>query len=161
MPILKSSPLVPLSEFDLDKVTVDRDGIIKVNPHRHEMLLLDGICLVNPDYAVGFADISNEDFWVRGHFPDRPLMPGVLMCEAAAQLSAYFAKTTGLAENGTVGLGGLDKVRFRGPVVPGDRLVLMLKKGRVRKNVMFSADFQGFVKENLVVDGVIKGVVLN
>jgi len=134
---------------------------MEVNPHRHEMMLLDGICMVTEDYAVGFADITEEDFWVRGHFPDMPLMPGVLMCEAAAQLSAYFAKTTGLAVTGTVGLGGLDSVRFRGPVVPGDRLVLMLKKGRVRTNVMFSADFQGFVKENLVVQGVIKGVVLN
>lgn len=134
---------------------------MKVNPHRHELMLLDGICMVTEDCAVGFADITEEDFWVRGHFPERPLMPGVLMCEAAAQLSAYFAKTTGLAEIGTVGLGGLDSVRFRGPVVPGDRLVLMLKKGRVRKNVMFSADFQGYVKDNMVVEGVIKGVVLN
>lgn len=134
---------------------------MKVNPHRHELMLLDGICLINENQAVGYADITEEDFWVRGHFPERPLMPGVLMCEAAAQLSAYFAKTTGLATSGTVGLGGLDKVRFRGPVVPGDRLVLMLKKGRVRTNVMFSADFQCYVKENLVVEGVIKGVVLH
>jgi 3-hydroxymyristoyl/3-hydroxydecanoyl-(acyl carrier protein) dehydratase len=156
---LKSS-LVDPSEFDLNKVIVDRDGIMKVNPHRHELMLLDGICLLTDDYAVGFADISEEDFWVRGHFPDRPLMPGVLMCEAAAQLSAYYAKKAKLAEAGTVGLGGLDSIKFRGPVVPGDRLVLMLKRGRVRKNVMFTADFQGFVNDTLVVDGVIKGVVL-
>ena len=155
------SALVDPSLFDLEKVLVDREGIMEVNPHRHELMLLDGICLFNDDYAVGFADISEEDFWVRGHFPDRPLMPGVLMCEAAAQLSAYFAKKAKLAETGTVGLGGLDKIKFRGPVVPGDRLVLMLKRGRVRQNVMFTAEFQCFVKDTLVVDGVIKGVVLN
>lgn len=157
---MKSS-LVDPSEFDLEKVIVDRDGIMEVNPHRHELMLLDGICLQTDEYAVGFADITDNDFWVRGHFPDRPLMPGVLMCEAAAQLSAYYAKKAKLAETGTVGLGGLDSVKFRGPVVPGDRLVLMLKRGRVRQNVMFTAEFQGFVKETLVVDGVIKGVVLN
>ena len=60
-----------------------------------------------------------------------------------------------------MGLGGLDNIKFRGPVVPGDRLVVMLKRGRVRHNVMFTAEFQGFVKDNLVVDGIIKGVVLN
>lgn len=157
---MKSS-LVDSKLFDLNKVIIDRDGIMEVNPHRHEMMLLDGICYLTDDYAVGFADITEEDFWVRGHFPDRPLMPGVLMCEAAAQLSSYYAKKARLAESGTVGLGALDSIKFRGPVVPGDRLVLMLKRGRVRKNVMFTADFQGFVNDTLVVDGVIKGVVLN
>lgn len=153
--------LVDASLFDLDVVTIDREGIMEVNPHRHEMMLLDGICLITDEYAVGFSDISEDDFWVRGHFPDRPLMPGVLMCEAAAQLSAFYAKEAKLAETGTVGLGGLDSVKLRGPVVPGDRLVLMLKRGRVRKNVMFTAEFQGFVNDTLVIDGVIKGVVLN
>ena len=155
------SALIDSSQFDLDKVIIDRDAIMETNPHRHEMMLLDGICLLTDEYAVGYADITEEDFWVRGHFPDRPLMPGVLMCEAAAQLSAYYAKKAKLAETGTVGLGGLDSIKFRGPVVPGDRLVLMLKRGRVRHNVMFTAEFQGFVKDTLVVDGVIKGVVLN
>ena len=87
-------------------------------------------------------------------------MPGVLICESAAQLSSYFAIKTGLVSNGVVGLGGLEEIRFRGPVVPGDRLVLMLKKGRSRPNAMFKADFQGYVNEKLVVDGTIKGVAL-
>ncbi len=158
---MKKASLVDQSEYDLDKVIIDRDAIMETNPHRHEMMLLDGICLLTDEYAVGFADITEEDFWVRGHFPGRPLMPGVLMCEAAAQLSAYYAKKAKLAEKGTVGLGGLDSIKFRGPVVPGDRLVLMLKRGRVRHNVMFTAEFQCFVEDTLVVDGVIKGVVLN
>lgn len=87
-------------------------------------------------------------------------MPGVLICESAAQLSSYFAIKTGLVTEGMVGLGGLTDVRFRNPVVPGDRLVLMLKKGKSRVNAMFNADFQGFVNETLVVDGTIKGVAL-
>ncbi len=137
-----------------------RDEILKVNPHRFEMQLLDAVLLMDDSRAVGYLDVSEEMFWIRGHFPERPLMPGVLICESAAQLSSYFAIKTGLVSNGVVGLGGLEEIRFRGPVVPGDRLVLMLKKGRFRPNAMFKADFQGYVNEKLVVDGTIKGVAL-
>lgn len=124
------------------------------------MLLVDGVLHLDDDCAVGFLDVLPDAFWVRGHFPERPLMPGVLICESAAQLSSYFAIKTGLVTEGMVGLGGLTDVRFRNPVVPGDRLVLMLKKGKSRVNAMFNADFQGFVNETLVVDGTIKGVAL-
>ena len=57
---------------------------------------------------------------------------------------------------GYVGLGGLESIRFRVPVVPGDRLTVMLRKGKVRRNVIFTAEFQAFVGETLVADGVIK-----
>lgn len=151
---------VDFTEFDEDKVLVSKEGICEVNPHRFELQLLDGILYIDDDRAVGFKDITDDAFWVRGHFPDRPLMPGVLICECAAQLSSYYAHTTKLVDNGYVGLGGLESVRFRGPVVPGDRLIVMLKKGRARRNAMFSAFFQGFVNKTLIVDGVIKGVAL-
>lgn len=151
---------VPFSRFSYDNVLVDKEGIRAVNPHRFEMMLLDGVLLIEDDHAVGYLDVVEDAFWVRGHFPDRPLMPGVLICESAAQLSSYFAIKTGLVSDGVVGLGGLTDVRFRGPVVPGDRLTLMLKKGKARVNAMFNADFQGFVDQTLVVDGTIKGVAL-
>jgi 3-hydroxyacyl-[acyl-carrier-protein] dehydratase len=154
-------PLVSFTDFDPNNVIVDRDGIAAVNPHRHELALLDGILSSTEDSAVGFIDIAPDMFWVRGHFPNRPLMPGVLMCECAAQLSSYFAVSTGMVDkNYVVGLGGLDNIRFRGPVVPGDRLLLMLKRGKVRKNRMFTADFQAYVEQNLVAEGSIRGVAL-
>jgi len=152
--------LVDYSKFAENKVVADLDEIAEINPHRFEMRLLDGVLYIDEQYAVGFRDISADEFWVRGHFPDRPLMPGVLICECAAQLSSYFAIKSKLVDNGYVGLGGLEKVRFRGPVVPGDRLIVMLKRGKVRRNQMFTADFQGFVDQTLIVDGVIKGVAL-
>ncbi len=151
---------VDFSEFDENKILVTKDQICEVNPHRFELMLLDGILFIDDERAVGFKDISDDAFWVRGHFPERPLMPGVLICECAAQLSSYYALKTKLVDNGYVGLGGLESVKFRGPVVPGDRLIVMLKKGRARRNAMFAASFQGFVDGNLVIDGIIKGVAL-
>jgi 3-hydroxyacyl-[acyl-carrier-protein] dehydratase len=153
-------PIVEFSKFDTDQLIVDREGILAVNPHRFEMMLLDGVLYVDEDRAVGFKDVTDQEFWVRGHFPERPIMPGVLICESAAQLSAYFASTKRLLDSGVVGLGGLESVRFRAPVVPGDKLILMLRRGRVRKNVMFMTEFQAFVNETLVADGLVKGVAL-
>ena len=157
---MAKDPLIAFSDFDHDKVLITRDEIGELNPHRFELMLLDGILFLNDDFAVGFKDLTEDSFWVRGHFPGRPLMPGVLICECAAQLSSYFALKTEMVDNGYVGLGGLESIRFRGPVVPGDRLTVMLKKGKVRRNAMFTAEFQGYVDQTLVVDGVIKGVAL-
>ena len=153
-------PFVDFSDFDQEKVLVDRDAICTVNPHRYEMVLLDGIFHLDEMTAVGFKDVTEDEFWVRGHFPDRPLMPGVLICECAAQLSSYFALTTKMVDTGYVGLGGLENIRFRGPVAVGDRLIVMLRRRKMRRNYMFTADFQGFVDQTLVVEGVVKGVAL-
>ena len=156
---MKSS-YVDFSEIDFNRVVISREQILEVNPHRFEMSLLDGILQISENTAVGFKDVTNDEFWVRGHFPNRPLMPGVLICECAAQLSSYFAITNKMVDTGYVGLGGLESIRFRAPVTPGNKLVVMLKRGKVRKNAMFKADFQGFVDQTLVVDGTIKGVAL-
>ena len=152
--------ILDFSKFDPDKVLVSQEEICKINPHRFELMLLDGILYFDDDYAVGFKDLNEDSFWVRGHFPGKPLMPGVLICECAAQLSSYFALVKKMVDNGFVGLGGLENIRFRNAVVPGDRLIVMLKKGKVRRNAMFTADFQGYVDGTLVVDGMIKGVAL-
>ncbi len=152
--------LVDFSKFDTAHVIHDLDEVLKVNPHRFELRLLDGILYMDETHAVGFKDISDEEFWIRGHFPERPIMPGVLICECAAQLSSFYALRSKLVDNGYVGLGGMDTVRFRGPVLPGNKLVVMLRRGRVRRNAMFTADFQGYVDGTLIVDGVIKGVAL-
>ena len=153
-------PFVDFSEFSFDNVLVDVEGIQKINPHRFELQLLSGILYQSDERAVGFKDLTDDEFWVRGHFPGYPLMPGVLICECAAQLSSYFAAVTDIVSEGYIGLAGLDNVRFRGPVSPGDRLLVMLRRGKVRRNVLFNADFQGYVGEKLVVDGVIKGTAL-
>jgi 3-hydroxyacyl-[acyl-carrier-protein] dehydratase len=150
------------SEYDLSKVIADIHEIRRWNMQRFEMEQLTAI--VHEDLArglcVGYKDVTRDEFWVRGHFPVMPLMPGVLMCEAAAQLSSYFTQKHNLLDAKVIGFGGMEDVRFREPVVPGDRLVIAVERVRVRPKAMIVCRFQGLVRENIVVDGVIKGVPL-
>ena len=82
------------------------------------------------------------------------------MCEAAAQLSSYYTQRYNLLDAKLIGFGGLEEVRFREPVVPGDRLVITVERVRVRPRAMIVCRFQGLVRESIVVDGIIKGVPL-
>jgi len=116
--------LYDLSSIDLNKVVITLDEIRKVLPHRYEMEMLSGIVYYDGDNVVGFKDITTEDFWVRGHIPGRPLMPGVMMIEAAAQLCAYTAMRR-RPEMGFMGFARCDDVIFRGTVQPPGRLYLI------------------------------------
>lgn len=154
--------ILPFSEFDPNHVIVTREEIQRYNPQRFEMMQLDGVLYEDLDrrICVGFKDATSSEFWVRGHMPDFPLMPGVIMCEAAAQLSSYFAVRHDLLGSPLIGLGGLEEVRFRNPVVPGNRLILMCQQIKLRRNAVIVCRFQGFVDQQLVVEGQIKGVPL-
>src|SRR3712207_1639761 len=83
------------AQLDLNSVLADREAIRQVNLQRYEMEQLDAICLLDPErhLIAGYKDVRAEEFWVRGHFPDYPLLPGVLICEAAAQLACYYTIT--------------------------------------------------------------------
>ena len=152
----------PFSEIDLNNVVADKAEIEKYNPQRFELSQLDAVVFEDLDnlVCVGYKDATPDQFWVRGHMPEMPLMPGVIMCEAAAQLSSYFVIKHGLLGVDQVGLGGLEEVRFRKAVVPGDRLVLMLTQTKCRPRAVIVCYFQGYVNEQLVVEGHIKGVPL-
>lgn len=140
-------------------VVYDMEAIHERIPQRHEMALLQAVVKHDADehFAIGIHDAKDTDFWVRGHIPGRPLMPGVVMVEAAAQLSAFVSAWI-TPQEGTqlFGFVGLDHVRFRGQVLPGDRLVLMAKAIRVRPSMArFAA--QAFVGEKLVLEATIIG----
>ena len=155
--------LLDLAEIDFNHVVADLDEIRRYNPQRFEMEQLTRI--VFDDYkrmiCAGYKDITDNEFWVRGHMPGMPLMPGVLMCEAAAQMCSYYAhKHNLLGDCKVVGFGGLEDVRFRDPVRPGDRLVVVCKMIRVRAGQIVVCRFQEFVGQSMVADGKIKGIPL-
>jgi 3-hydroxyacyl-[acyl-carrier-protein] dehydratase len=153
--------LVDPTSIDTSRVLVDQEGIRRANPQRFEMEQLTAIVLLDPakHLIIGYKDVGQNEFWVRGHMPEYPLMPGVLMCEAAAQLCSYYCNAIKLHESGFIGFGGMEDVRFRGPVRPGDRLVLVSQAQRVhRRQTQFET--QGFVDNNMVYHGRIIGVPL-
>ena len=154
--------ILDFDKYDLDHVVADLAEIRKYNPQRYEMEQLDRIVYCDPveKIVVGFKDISRNEFWVRGHMPFAPLMPGVIMCEAAAQLASFFTQKFDLLGAQMVGFGGMEDVRFRNAVIPGDRLVLVAQLLKVRRGAMIVCRFQGFVREEVVVEGRIKGVPL-
>jgi 3-hydroxyacyl-[acyl-carrier-protein] dehydratase len=150
------------SRLDLNRVVVDREEIRRVNPQRFEMEHLHAIVHLDrtAHILVGYKDVGADEFWVRGHMPGYPLLPGVLMCEAAAQLASYYVCTAGLLQGDFIGFGGMENVRFRGTVKPGDRLVLVGKGIRLhRRQTIFNV--QGFVGEVMVFHADIIGVPLH
>jgi 3-hydroxyacyl-[acyl-carrier-protein] dehydratase len=153
--------IIKPSDIDLTRVVADAAAIRAVNPQRFEMEALTAIVLIDPvaKIAAGYKDVGPDEFWVRGHMPGNPLMPGVMMCEAAAQLCSYYLMAQHVFDGDFVGLGGLTDVNFRQAVRPGDRLVLVAKLTRERKFIAQS-DVQGFVGDAMVFDAVVKGVPL-
>ncbi len=155
--------ILDLAEIDFNHVVADLVEIRRYNPQRFEMEQLTAI--VFDDYkrmvCAGYKDITDNEFWVRGHMPDMPLMPGVLMCEAAAQMCSYYAhKHKLLGECKVVGFGGLEDVRFRDPVRPGDRLIVVCKMLKVRTGSLIVCRFEEFVGSSMVAEGKIKGIPL-
>ena len=156
----RKPPLVDFSKFDLDKPIATIEDIRKLIPQRFEMEQLTAVCYedIETHSIVGYKDLTPDEFWCRGHMPGMPLMPGVIMCEAAAQLATYHSQKNKLME-GTIGFGGLENVRFRGMVRPGDRFVVMVRLLKVRRVIMTCA-FQCYVEEEPVAEGLLKGVAL-
>jgi 3-hydroxyacyl-[acyl-carrier-protein] dehydratase len=154
--------LVDPTQLDLTRVVADQEGIRRINKQRFEMEQLTAVVLVDPSQHLlaGYKDVRSDEFWIRGHMPDYPLMPGVLMCEAAAQLCSYYIGSQKLLGGDFVGFGGLEKVRFRGQVRPGDRLVLIGKATRLHRRQV-TCHVQGFVGTTMVFHADVIGMPLN
>jgi len=108
---------------------LDVKEIFKSVPHRFPFLLVDRIIEIHgSEKIVGIKNVSINEQFFQGHFPDRPVMPGVLICEAMAQVGAIFAHNArgGVADNKVFVLTGLDNVKFKRPVEPGDQLRMEL-----------------------------------
>jgi len=156
---MPSPMIIPFAEIPAEPV-MGKEEVCRAIPQRFEMLQLDGILLfdLNRKVAAGYKDVTEDEFWYRGHIPGRPLMPGVIMCEAAAQLCSFYYRKNDLANVGKfLGFGGMDKVRFRGTVIPGDRFVIVVKAIKTDSRMkIFEA--QGLVNGKLVFEANISGI---
>lgn len=151
--------LFDLSQIDLTvKPVFDREAILSVNLQNFEMQQLDGILWYDKKkyQILGYKDITEEEFWVRGHIPGRPLMPGVIMVESAAQLLSFFVKKV-YEVDGFIGFASIESARFRVPVEPGHRLHLLGHITRFKRR-KYSADIQGIVDGTMVFDTAVSGL---
>jgi 3-hydroxyacyl-[acyl-carrier-protein] dehydratase len=157
----KRQLIVDPSKYDLNHVIADIEEIRRYNRQRFEMEQLTAIVYEDQvnSACVGYKDLGPNEFWARGHMPGRPLMPGVVMCEAAAQLASYFTQKYKLMNTPVVGFGGLKDVRFRGVVQPGERFVVVCRLLKVR-SMMLTSEFQCLVRDNMVCEGVLMGIPL-
>lgn len=154
--------IIDPSAIDYENVVADIEEIRRYIPQRDAMEQLTAIVVEDPEsqICVGYRDLTGDEFWYTGHMPSMPLMPGVIMCEAAAQVCSYYTMRRGYLDTGMMGFGGLDKVRFRGMVRPGQRFTVACEVLKVRPKRMINCRFQGFVKESIVCEGELIGIAL-
>ena len=147
-----------------DQITqVDVQRIMEMIPHRHPFLMIDKVVdMVANERATGIKNLSINESYFQGHFPARPVMPGVLIIEAMAQTAAVLVvHTLGPESEGKlVYFMSVDNARFRRPVFPGDRLDVHVTKQRHRGNVW---KFEGKAKvgDNLMAEAVFAAMILN
>jgi len=151
--------LFDLSKLDLTvKPIFDKEAIGEVNPQRYEMQHLDGVLWYDKEkyLILGYKDVTENEFWVRGHIPGRPLMPGVIMIESAAQLLSFFVRKI-YGVDAFIGFASIDSAKFRSIVKPGDRLYLLghLTRFKGRK---YTANIQGVVHDTMAFDTVVSGM---
>ncbi len=153
--------LIDLEKVNANNVLHAREDIYgKLLPHGFEFQLLDGVSHVDRERKeiVAFADLRTDAWWVRGHVPGRPLLPGVLMLEMAAQACAVGTKLlTECSE--FIAFGGVDQCKFRSTVIPPARLYLLCRAVDVRARRSLSTA-QGVVDGRLVFEATITGMTL-
>jgi 3-hydroxyacyl-[acyl-carrier-protein] dehydratase len=142
---------------------VDVQRIMEMIPHRHPFLMIDKVVdMVANQRATGIKSVSINENYFQGHFPARPVMPGVLIIEAMAQTAAVLVvHTLGPESEGKlVYFMSVDNARFRRPVFPGDRLDVHVTKQRHRGSVW---KFEGRAKvgDNLMAEAVFAAMILN
>jgi 3-hydroxyacyl-[acyl-carrier-protein] dehydratase len=159
---MASQPILDLASINLNDVAVSKEEILAVNAQRDEFEQLDRLITLDLEQglAVGIKTQTPGEFWTRGHIPGRPIMPGVLMIEMAAQVSSviYHLKFN-TAGTKFFGFGGVSNVKFRGSVEPGSDLIMVVRAKALRSRMaVFEA--QGFVDGKMVFEGEVTGLVL-
>ncbi len=146
-----------------ENAVYDINAILKIMPHRYPFLLVDRIVEYDAETSRirGYKNVTiNEDFF-NGHFPGRPVMPGVLILEAMGQTGGMLLLNNGtFDENKLVFFVGMDKVRFRKPVIPGDQLMMDITLVKKRFNT-FTLDAKAYVDGNLVAEAELLAAIVD
>ena len=142
---------------------IDINRIKELIPHRYPFLLIDGIQILTPnESATGIKNVSVNESFFEGHFPGRPVMPGVLIIESMAQTAGCLVVVSlgKESEGKLVYFMTIENARFRKPVVPGDRMVINVQKLRSRGSV-FKFSGKAFVGEVLAAEATFSAMIVD
>ncbi|MGA1045022.1 MAG: 3-hydroxyacyl-ACP dehydratase FabZ family protein [Phycisphaerales bacterium] len=156
---MASELLLDLASIARSPVMADADTVGRINPQGGPMRQLDHVIWHDEALTcgLGIKHVGDDEFWVPYHVPGRPLMPGVLMIEACAQLGSFLYRTK-IPNLPFVGFTRCNDTVFRGQVVPGDDLLLLCREIECGKR-RFISRFQGVVGDKLVMETTITGMV--
>jgi 3-hydroxyacyl-[acyl-carrier-protein] dehydratase len=127
---------------------LDKEAIKKILPHREPFLLVDAVEKIDSDSVTAYSFITGEEDFFRGHFPQKPVMPGVLIIEALAQAGAVCVLNKEEFKGRIAYFAGIDKARFKRVVVPGDTLRLEARMTKMRGVIGF-ASVKAYVGDDL------------
>ena len=163
---MNTAPLLDIASIDTSRPLLDGPRIRDLLPQRRTLALVDAVVFadVEEKLVAGYKDLREDDWWVFDHVPGHPILPGVLMLEAASQLAALeltvrYQITSSEAQRVVVGLVGIDKAKFRAPAIPPCRL-LMVAKQLTRKRTLITYSVQGFIGGRPSFEAQVTGTVL-
>lgn len=148
-----AEPSEPITGLDIREIT-------KILPHRYPFLMIDRVTEVQPDRAVGIKNVTYNEPYFQGHFPGQPVMPGVLLIEAAAQVTGAMLLGTRDHAGKLAYLLGVDNFKFRKTVTPGDQVVIESEALRIRERTG-QARVKATVDNQVVCEGILKFMLID
>lgn len=157
---MSSEPLFDHLPIDLSGSMLSPEEIDDLLPQTGDMRQIQRVPFLSPDpqRGIGIKEVGNEEFWVPGHIPGRPLLPGVMMIEAAAQVSSILYQVYH-GKRDFIGFTRCEECSFRGQVIPGDTLIVLALERRFQRR-RFICQTQGYVKGELVFEALITGMTM-